>query len=392
MLKNIKQLLKLSSKYNIPTEDLLLLDLNLSGIKLNLPSGRVRFELESSNKDIFSLAHSRNIFNFYLAVPTTDQSSYYFKDGNLFWNSHLTVIGKVWGATEDFCDSSYPRRGGTVLNLNPNARTLCRGCKFCYTAFQIPRDREVMLSEDKLRSFLKRWLKMFGTSNLSHLIQVAIVTGCFPIERRVVEFLKIVKNVLNEFSFKGELFYFGSQITTEESLSELEKLKPLGICFSLECFDSNNRRFFLRDIKQKLHLTTVKKLMFLANEMGIRTNFSYIVGLESLKTIKKGFSEFLPYVNSFPIVNVFQAHKGQEILRHKEAWEIEYYIKARKIIENIFKDTSFRPRPWENYRSLWYLKFDGEFLDDIRTPLPSPKHKLFDKVVACKNKNNENRL
>jgi hypothetical protein len=390
MLKNIKQLLELSSKYNIPAEDLLLLDLNLSGVKLNLSSGRVRFELESTNEDIFSLAHSRHIFNFYLAVPSTDQSSYYFKGGNLFWNNHL--IGKVWGATEDFCDSSYPRRGGTVLNLNPNARTLCRGCKFCYTAFQIPRDREVMLSEDKLRSFLKRWLKMFGASDLSHLIQVAIVTGCFSTERNVIEFLKIAKNVLDEFSFKGELFYFGSQITTEESLSELEKLKPSGICFSLECFNPNNRRFFLRDIKQKLHLTTVKQLMLLANKMGIRTNFSYIVGLESLKTIEKGFSEFLPYVNSFPIVNVFQAHKGQEILRHKEAWEIEYYIKARKIIENIFNDTSFRPRPWENYRSLWYLKFDEEFLDDIRTPLPSPKHKLFDKVIACKNKSHENRL
>ena len=50
---------------------------------------------------------------------------------------------------------------------------------------------------------------------------------------------------------------------------------------------------------------------------------------------------------------------------------------------------SFRPRPWENYRSLWYIKFGDAFLDDIRTPLPSPQHKLFNKVVACK-KNNEN--
>lgn len=105
--------------------------------------------------------------------------------------------------------------------------------------------------------------------------------------------------------------------------------------------------------------------------MGIRTNFSYIVGLESLGTLEKGFSEFLPSVNSFPIVNVFQAHRGQEILRHKEANNIEYYIKARRIIENVFKHTSFRPRPWENYRGLWYLKFGEEYLDDIRTPLPS---------------------
>ena len=197
--------------------------------------------------------------------------------------------------------------------------------------------------------------------------------------------MRFVIALLNEFSFKGELFYFGSQITSEKSLLELEIVKPLGICFSLECFDNKNRAHLLRDIKRDLHLNTIKKMMNFANNLGIRTNFSYIIGLESLETIKKGFCEFLPYINSFPIVNVFQAHKGQKMLRHNDANKIDYYIKARKIIEGVFKQTAFRPRPWENYRSLWYLKFGEEFLDDIRTPLSSPEHKMFDEVVACSN-------
>jgi len=382
MLKNIKHLIRLSSKYNVPAEDLLLLDLNLSGIKLNLQSGRVRFELKSTSKDIFSLAHSRNIFNFYLAVPTVEQSPYYFRNGNLFFDKHL--IGKALGVTEDFCDSSYPRRGGTVLNINPNSRTSCRGCKFCYTAFQVSRDKERMLSDDKLRSFLKNWIKQFDVVDLSHLIQVAIVTGCFPNEKMVIEFFKMAKNVLSEFSFKGELFYFGSQINSKKALLELEKVKPFGICFSLECFDNKNREYLLRDVKKAVDLKIIKKILILANNAGIRANFSYIVGLESLETIKKGFYEFLPYINSFPIINAFQAHKGQKSLRDKEANNIDYYLKARKIIEDVFMGTKLRPRPWENYRSLWYLKFGEEFLDDIRTPLPSPEHKMFNKVVACK--------
>jgi len=382
MLKNIKHLIRLSSKYNVPAEDLLLLDLNLSGIKLNLQSGRVRFELKSTSKDIFSLAHSRNIFNFYLAVPTVEQSPYYFRNGNLFFDKHL--IGKALGVTEDFCDSSYPRRGGTVLNINPNSRTSCRGCKFCYTAFQVSRDKERMLSDDKLRPFLKNWIKKFDVVDLSHLIQVAIVTGCFPNEKMVIEFFKMAKNVLSEFSFKGELFYFGSQINSKKALLELEKVKPFGICFSLECFDNKNREYLLRDVKKAVDLKIIKKILILANNAGIRANFSYIVGLESLETIKKGFYEFLPYINSFPIINAFQAHKGQKSLRDKEANNIDYYLKARKIIEDVFMGTKLRPRPWENYRSLWYLKFGEEFLDDIRTPLPSPEHKMFNKVVACK--------
>ena len=153
---------------------------------------------------------------------------------------------------------------------------------------------------------------------------------------------------------------------------------------------SLNRQYFLRDIKRKLQLDTIKESLVLANSMGIRTNFSYIVGLESLETIKKGFYEFLPYINSFPIINVFQAHRGQKALRYRAANKIDYYIKARTIIEDVFRYTPFRPRPWENYRSLWYLKFGEEFLDDIRTPLPSSQHKLFNKVVACKDKGNEN--
>lgn len=382
MLKNIKHLNELSSKYNIPKEDLLLLDLNLSGIKLEFQSRRVRFELESTNKDIFSLAHKRNISNFYLAVPTVDQSPYSFKNGNLFFNGY--IIGKAWGITEDFCDSSYPRRGGTVLNINPNSTTLCRGCKFCYTGFQIPKDREPMLSSNKLQTFLENWMKKFGISDLSHLIQVAIVTGIFPGEKQVIDFIKMAKNILNKFSFNGELLYFGSQITSEEALQELKEIKPFGICFTLECFAKKNRNHFLRDVKRELHLDTIKKSLSSATYMGIKTNFSYIVGLESLEIIKKGFCNFLPYINSFPIVNTLQAHKGQRGLRHSTAGKIDYYIKARKIIENIFMETACRPRPWENYRSLWYLKFGEEFLNGARTPLPSTEHKMFNEIVASR--------
>jgi len=382
MVKNVKHLIDLSSKYNIPREDLLLLDLNLSGVKLEFQSRRVRFELKSTNKDIFSLAHNKNIYDFYLALPTVDHSCYFFKDGYLFFNNHL--IGEALGITEDFCDSSYPRRGATALNLNPNSTTSCKGCKFCYTAFQVPKDKERILSSNKLRNFLVNYMKKFDVSDLSHLIQIAVVTGCFSSERATVDFLKMARNVLSEFLFKGELLYFGSQIASEKALLELEKIKPLKVCFTFECFDKKNRDYLLKNVKRELRLDTAKKLLTYANDIGIRTNFSYIVGLESLETMKRGFYDFLPYINSFPIVNTLQVHKGQKGLRHSEAGKVDYYIKARKIIENIFMKTTLRPRPWENYRSLWYLKFGEEFLTDIRTPLPLPEHKLFDEIVASK--------
>ncbi len=382
MLKNNKHLFELSRKYNIPTEDLILLDLNLSGAKIYFKSGRVRFELESTNKKIFSLAHSKNIHNYYLAIPTVNKSHYHFKQNNLYFNK--TIIGKAIGVTEDYCDSSYPRRGGTVLNINPNARTSCRGCKFCYTAFQVPRDKECMLTEKKINNFLVNWMKDFRLKNLSSLQQVAVVTGCFPNEKNLVEYLIRLNKILRKYAFKGEIFYFGSQIKTKSSLKKLAKIKPLGICYSLECFANQNREYYLRDIKKNINIDTMKEMFTYCKKLGIRVNYSYIIGLESLKTIKHCFTELLPYINSFPIVNTFQSHKWQEGQRYKNAHKIEYYIKARKIIEKIYKKNNNRPRPWENYRSLWYLKFDNEYLDDIRTPLKSTKDEKFNKIVACK--------
>jgi len=38
------------------------------------------------------------------------------------------------------------------------------------------------------------------------------------------------------------------------------------------------------------------------------------------------------------------------------------------MLEEIFSSTSMKPRTWEDYRSLWYLKYANEELGDIRIP------------------------
>ena len=43
-----------------------------------------------------------------------------------------------------------------------------------------------------------------------------------------------------------------------------------------------------------------------------------------------------------------------------DAKSLEYYILARKIFEEVFRGTNFRPRKWENYRPLWYDYYEGK--------------------------------
>jgi len=124
----------------------------------------------------------------------------------------------------------------------------------------------------------------------------------------------------------------------------------------------------LKNIKGKMTIDNAKNILSKAKDNGFNTTFSYILGIESISAMKMLFKEVLPFINRFPIINIFQVHKGQEKLRHPKAWKIDYYMKARKILEEMFMNTNMKPRPWENYRSLWYLKFGKEWLDDIRTP------------------------
>ena len=77
---------------------------------------------------------------------------------------------------------------------------------------------------------------------------------------------------------------------------------------------------------------------------------------------------FAPHFNRFPVVQVMQNYlSSQEQYRVKDAAEdVEYYLKARKTLEDIFKDTDLRPRTWENYRSVFYTTYQGAHNETIK--------------------------
>jgi len=91
--------------------------------------------------------------------------------------------------------------------------------------------------------------------------------------------------------------------------------------------------------------------------------------LEPLKTVGKYFESMKQFINKFPTINILQIHKYHSPkLLDSEAYDIEYFLKARKIVEDIYSRTNMRPLVWENYISLWFLKFEDEILMGTRTP------------------------
>ncbi len=317
----------------IPFEEVVAMDLNLSGVAVKQPYKRVRFDLLINKKHPLMFSIENNEMSLY----NIKQNSLYFNDIFLFHISNLV---------EDSCEAFYTRKNGKVLCFNPNNRGLCNGCRFCY---QPTSHNEKQISSSMLLSALEEWLQKNHFTDLSHLEQVAVVTGCFKSEQIIVDYLVKLRETLSILGFQNEILYFGI-ISDIKSIELLGKIKPLQLCFTIECFE-NREKILLKN--KNLDIDYLKKIMKKSVELGIKTTFSYILGLDSLTSIQEKMFLLKDFVTAFPIVSLFQTDDVRIQYRHTEANNLYYYLQSRKNIESIFADTTLKPNSWNNYRSIW---------------------------------------
>lgn len=111
----------------------------------------------------------------------------------------------------------------------------------------------------------------------------------------------------------------------------------------------------------------IKGILEKSKKHGFSTNYLYIVGLDELGVMKSGIAELFPYLNRMPIYQIMQNYvESHENQRVDDAKGFEYYLIARKIIEEQYKNTNFMPRSWENYRSLFYSTYQNQPYKCIR--------------------------
>ena len=130
------------------------------------------------------------------------------------------------------------------------------------------------------------------------------------------------------------------------------EIKDFSLFLTIEKF--LDREKFMRKEKASLTIPKAKDLLLYAKSLDITSTFLYILGLEDLETVSKYFNYLKESINKFPIVQIFQDYtKDQEEYRNKDAKDIRYYLEARRIINEIFKDTNLNPQLWECFRSLY---------------------------------------
>jgi hypothetical protein len=245
VITSISQARALGEKYGIPTEDVLFTALNTSGINSGARYKRLRFLLKPRSLND----------GFYFGLPIrSGDSPFSYRPLGALQQGFLTlggeIIGHVQEAFEDTCDSTYPRRNGTVMNLNSGVKSACGGCAFCTTSAQTPRDIGDYLQEAGLRRLFEDFRIAYNKPDLSHLMQVAVVTGCLGSEDRVLEHLLTVRRVLKTYNYEGELLYFGSEIVSRRAFDVIKHgASPFAFCLSVECF--TRRSELLRNTKAR---------------------------------------------------------------------------------------------------------------------------------------------
>jgi hypothetical protein len=104
-------------------------------------------------------------------------------------------------------------------------------------------------------------------------------------------------------------------------------------------------------------------------DAGMEVNYTYVIGIEPHEVFLPYMKEFIKYTTKFPTINILQLHQQHDTsLLAPTVLDLSYFLEARIKIEEIFLPTSLRPLVWEDYRSLWYLRFGQEVLKGHRVP------------------------
>ncbi len=350
MLRNVKSIYTYSQDYEIPTTDICLIALNTWGAKSPLQFFRIRsyFSPKLTNK------------TFYLMIClNTTHTPFYLANSKVHLNGE--VIGNLKKMENDVAELCYFRKKKRVLVLNTNERSNCIGkCKFCGTRYQTPRAHRKILKFEELLNWFEE-IETFAKVKFSELEEICLNTGLFKNEKELVEHLIAIHNAATLLNFSGEIKYIGAQLKSEQSLKKISAIIPkFSYYFTLETLKQDK---FLDKRKSfsPFHIEKIIKFFHRLQKYNFEISLLYILGLDPLSNVSYAFQKFKKLLTRFPVINLFQVyHPSHEVLRCSEARKLDYFLKARKIFEEIFEDTNLRPRLWENYRGLWYTRFKGE--------------------------------
>lgn len=345
---------RLSRQWGVPADDVLLIALNACGLRSDRPGSRLRFRLRLDSRPEEQL---------YLILSLDRRNSPFELVGDEI-RLHGERIATVDAAEDDDAVLGYWRKGRKVLTLNSNARSQCTGCVFCPNTLEESSDPRLKQLDD-LSAYFAAITKDFALGDMSGVEKVTVCTGCFHYESLALEHLRQVRAAMGEQNCSGAIHFLSSVITSDDGIQALTELAPFHLTLTAECF--TQRGVILKESKARLQPAEMVDVLGRAAAAGITTDFTYIVGIDEPTRAVEQLAKFVPVTTTFPRFQVYQAHTGlMDLFVADGARTIEFYLRMRREIEELFGPSGLRPHSWENYRPLWYFSFADEPLTGVR--------------------------
>lgn len=109
----------------------------------------------------------------------------------------------------------------------------------------------------------------------------------------------------------------------------------------------------------------LSEILSAAREAGHRTSFTYTVGSEPLDEMRAWLLPLAEQTTMWPSLTILPAESPVDDSQHIAAPDerLDFFLEARRLLEQIFAPTQLRPQPWRCYRGLWYRQHAGEHID-----------------------------
>lgn len=355
MLKNIAHVQQLSRQFGINEEDIMLIALNACGVrsKLTYPRMRFRFRLNTRPDDPIYL----------IVALGREASPFELTEKSIFF--HGEEFGKVEELDNDDVVISYFRKGQRVMTLNSNTRSQCTGCVFCPNTLETASDPRLKQLED-LGNYFSFLVSDLGWEDLQSVEKITVCTGCFHYENLAIDHLGVVREAASRHNFEGQLHLLSSVVRTPAGFERIRReVGSFHLTLTIECFA--NRNVILKKTKAEFPFEDMLNTLQAGVEAGCDTDFTYIVGLDSPEVGLPKLAQLRDFVTTFPKFQIYQAHNPfMQLFAYPDVTQIEFFLRMRQAIEDMFYETSLRPQSWENYRSLWYFTFANEDHNTIR--------------------------
>ena len=317
-----------------------MLNIERLGLSTNLPKSVIKIRVYFNYN---SIIYRKPIIN-------NPKSPYKVIDNLIYYQKDVLDV-KIDNFSDDIPEPYY-FRSRYILVISSTFLSPCsQGCVFCeQTQVQAEKRRySIRFDPDDL---FEKVLKENKMKDLSQLEQISVITSCTGFEENAIKLLKGYIKAAYQKGFTGKFLFATNEIRSQVALEQMAKMGHTMLAFTVECF--SRRKFLMPGTKGEIGLEEIKAILKQAAEIGIPTTYFYIIGLDNLRNMKKGFMYLKEILSYAPTYSIYY-HQSRAKNRVIPLRPLKYYLRARKIYNEAHRGLQ-KFESCQSFRSLWPLE------------------------------------